>query len=380
MQSVSIIPQLKKKKPSHTSGTIIIRGFYNRKPVASISTGYKVDQANWDVEAKKVRQSAPNAILINQCIQMKLQQMQSQLMKHEIMGGNLNRSNIRAAVKGINPSRDFIKFCTDTIKANYTNSETIRTYESELTKLKQFQADVSFADIDYKFLQSYKNYMDQQLGNSDNTVWKTFKFLNTFINTAIKQGGIIEENPFKEFSRGKYVQSEREWLELEECDLIFQLLNRDDLPVIVKRVALYMLLMCYSGLRFEDAMAFDPDLHMIDDQRLVKRTSKGKGKIVNIKMWDRLTIIIDLIKDNRISLTNKKFNEWLQVVASLSGVTKHLTAHLGRHTFGGLLADADISIEQAKELLGHHDIRSTKIYYHMKNKKLDEATAKLNNL
>jgi integrase/recombinase XerD len=380
MQNVSIIPQLKKKKAIHTSGTIIIRGFYNRRPVASISTGYKVEQQHWDIEGKKVKSSAPNAMLINQCIQMKLQQMQSQLMKHEIMGGNINRSRIRAAVKGINPSRDFIKFCKDSITANYTNTETIRTYESEITKVSQFQVDVSFADIDFKFLQSYKNYMEQQLGNSDNTVWKSFKFLNTFINMAIKQGGIIEENPFKEFNRGKYIQTQRDWLELEECDMIFQLLNRDDIPVVVKRVALYFLLMCYSGLRFEDAMAFDPDVHIIQNQRLVKRTSKGKGKVVNIKMWDRLTVIIDLVKENAINLSNKKFNEWLQVVQSLSGVSKHLTAHLGRHTFGGLLADADISIEQAKELLGHHDIRSTKIYYHMKNKKLDEAASKLNNL
>jgi site-specific recombinase XerD len=380
MQSVSIIAQLKKKKPTHTSGTIIIRGFYNRKPVAAISTGYKVEQVHWDIDAKKVRPAAPNAGLINQCIQMKLQQMQSQLMKHEIMGGAINRSKIRAAVKGINPSKDFVKFCTDTIAANYKNAESARTYNSEVSKLKQFQTDVSFADIDYKFLQSYKNYMEHQLHNADNTVWKSFKFINTFINIAIKQGGIIEENPFKEFNRGKYEQSQRAWLELEECDHIFQLLNREDIPVIVKRVALYFLLMCYSGLRFQDAMSFDPDVHMIDDQRLVKRTSKGKGKVVNIKMWDRLSVIIDLIKDNRIRLTNKKFNNWLQVVASLAGITKHLTAHLGRHTYGGLLVDSGASEEQAKDLLGHRDIRSTRIYFHMKQKKLDEVAAKLNNL
>lgn len=380
MQNVSIIPQLKKKKPEHTTGTIIIRGYYNRKPVAAISTGYKIEQSHWDLETKKVKGSAPNAALINQCIQMKLQEMNATLMKYEIMGGQVNRSRIKAAVKGLNPARDFHQFCLDAIAEHYTNPETIRTYKSEVTKLQQFRPELSFADLDYSTLQAYRMYMKEELGNEPNTIFKTFKFMNRMLNIAMKQGGIIDENPMNDFDRGKYTNPQRQFIELEACDAIFKLIARDDVPVIVRRVSIYYLLMCYSGLRFEDAMAFDPDIHTIDNQRLVKKTSKGEGMVLNLLLWDRLAPIIDLIREHRLNLTNKKFNKWMEVVTTLAGIDKKLTAHIGRHTFGGFLADAEIPIEQAQHLLGHKDIRSTRIYYHMKQKKLDEAASKLNNL
>ena len=57
-----------------------------------------------------------------------------------------------------------------------------------------------------------------------------------------------------------------------------------------------------------------------------------------------------------------------------------LTCHVGRHTFGGLLAEMEIPEEQAQKLLAHKDIRSTRVYYHIKAKNLDNAMDKLNNM
>jgi integrase len=380
MQHTSIIAILKKKKATHNFGTVYIRGFFNRSPVAAITTGYKVLITNWDAENRRVHDHAPNAKLINACISSKLQDMEKQLLQIEIMGKSLNRRHIKAAVKGEDAGMNFIKFCTGNIQQKYTNPETIRTYTSEVTKLLQFQRDVSFADIDFKFLTDYKAYMRDVLHNADNTIWKSFKFLRTMTKDALKQGGIISQDPFEEFDRGKYAQTQPVFNTVQECDKIQKLLDDDNMVIIAKRVALYYLLMCYSGLRFEDAISFNPDVHVIDNTRLIRKTSKGKGSYINIKLYDRLRAVIALVRLYPLRITNTDFNKWLKIVAATVGIDKDITAHSGRHTFGSLLADMNVPIEKAQLLLGHADMRSTKIYYHIKQNNVDDEADKLNAL
>ena len=149
---------------------------------------------------------------------------------------------------------------------------------------------------------------------------------------------------------------------------------------MVRTVASYFLLMCYSGLRYEDAITFKPAIHIIENERLVRKTSKGKGNIINIILYGRLREIVEMVKLFPLKMSNKKFNEWLQIVAAHSRINKHITCHVGRHTFGSFLPDAGISKEAAQKLLGHSDMRSTNIYYHMKDKNVDDAAEKLNAL
>ncbi|MBO9571398.1 MAG: phage integrase SAM-like domain-containing protein [Chitinophagaceae bacterium] len=86
-----------------------------------------------------------------------------------------------------------MQFCRDRIfgrkdengkvieRGDYTKPRTIGTYEAECTKLEKFQSIITFADIDYNFLNNYKNYMRDELENDPNTIWKAFKFMNNQI-------------------------------------------------------------------------------------------------------------------------------------------------------------------------------------------------------
>lgn len=379
MQNVSIIALMKKKKPTHTYGTIYIRGFLNRKPVAALSTGHQIQVQHWDADKRQVSDKAPNARLINTCIEIKLQQMKAALMKAEIMGASINKSAIAAVVRGNESNQNFITFCKERIKENYSSKQTIRSYHAECSKIENFAGSVLFNDINYAFLERYKNYMRDKLQNHPNTIWKSLKFLNTMLNLAIKHGGIIDENPLKNFDRGKYVNSEKIWLEISECEKIYQVACNQQHALIIRQVAVYFLLMCYSGLRFEDAILFDPDVHIIEKERIVQRTSK-KGIMVNIFIYDRLAPVIALVKENRLKITNQPFNRYLKLVATAAGINKNLTSHVGRHSMGGFLSDARVKEEEAQKILGHGDIRSTKVYYHMKNERIDNAVQQLNNL
>ena len=223
--------------------------------------------------------------------------------------------------------------------------------------------------------------MENKLKKSTNTIWKSFKFMNTMIRDAVKMKGIIDHNPFEDFDRGSYKNPVKLGLEMMHCDLIEPLCLREDVPVQISRVAIKFLFMCYCGLRFEDAMTFDPEIHVINNDRIVLKTQKA-GVSINMKLYDRLSNIINLLREYPLSrMSNQDFNQLLKVVGNLAGIGHiKLTCHVGRHTFGGLLAEMEIPEEQAQKLLAHKDIRSTRIYYHVKAKNLDKAMDKLNGL
>lgn len=379
MENVSIIATLKLKRPADLYGTIVIRGYYNRKPVTSKSTGQRIHIDHWDPHLRQVNNYNTNGKLINAIITKRLQEMQAQLIKTDLAGHRINRNIVYKAVKGLDDSKDFLKFCEERIRTDYTSKETIRSYNSECTKLLQFKAHISFADIDYHFLSSYKKYMLEKLHNDGNTVWKTFKFINTMINKAITIGGIVHENPFQKFDRGKYIQKQRTYLELKDCDAIEKIALDENQPVLVRRISIRFLLMCYSGMRFRDAISFNPVDH-VQNERIVMNYQKFNTQVNNSLVFDRLNRTVELTKNAPLKISNKDFNKWLKIIAGLAKIGIDLTSHLGRHTLGSLLAEAEVPIETAQMILGHSDIRSTKIYYHQKAKNADKAMDALNAL
>lgn len=73
-------------------------------------------------------------------------------------------------------------------------------------------------------------------------------------------------------------------------------------------------------------------------------------------------------KDNKGQL--QRFSEtgvqWIiKESAKASGITKHVTSHVLRHTYATHLLEMGLDIMTLKELLGHSDIHTTMIYLHI---------------
>jgi len=167
---------------------------------------------------------------------------------------------------------------------------------------------------------------------------------------------------------------------VDDCIKIEQVAFNAEVDTKIRTVAYYYLFMCYTGLRFRDAVVyFDYNKHIVDGERIVMTTEKFKVDI-DLLIHGRLWPVLEYIRFNRLLITNQEFNKYLRDVQSLSGVQTGLSAHIGRHTFGTMLAELDVPIEKAQRLLGHRDLESTKIYYHIKNKSLDKEMRKFENL
>lgn len=60
--------------------------------------------------------------------------------------------------------------------------------------------------------------------------------------------------------------------------------------------------------------------------------------------------------------SNQKMNAYLKELADLCGIQKTLSTHVARHSFACLTLANKVSIESIAKMLGHTDIRTTKIY------------------
>jgi len=97
-------------------------------------------------------------------------------------------------------------------------------------------------------------------------------------------------------------------------------------------------------------------------------TARERSKQSNlIFTYDRLPIKQDFI--------SKKFKKYV----IKAGLNKKLNFHSLRHTFASWLVQRGVSIYEVSKLLGHSDIKVTKIYSHLRAEDLRDSVNLLNN-
>ena len=75
--------------------------------------------------------------------------------------------------------------------------------------------------------------------------------------------------------------------------------------------------------------------------------------------------------------SNNCCNENLQHLAARCGIGKHLTFHVGRHTFATLALNRGMPVETLSRILGHTNIRTTQIYAKITDRKVSADMAAL---
>lgn len=74
------------------------------------------------------------------------------------------------------------------------------------------------------------------------------------------------------------------------------------------------------------------------------------------------------------------YNRNLQTIQYRAGIEKHISSHVGRHTFGTVCINQHIPIEVVKEFMGHKDIKTTSIYAKILDKTVNKEFDKLKNV
>jgi integrase/recombinase XerD len=122
---------------------------------------------------------------------------------------------------------------------------------------------------------------------------------------------------------------------------------------------------CLTGLDYSDMTTVRLD--HIKEYRgylfIVKKRNKTVNE-ANIPYNKEAAEIFEKYGHNLKLMPNANYNLCLKEIAQLAGITKRITSHTGRKTFGMLkLNDEGFNIASVSKMLGHRSIRTTEEYY-----------------
>ncbi|NTW33226.1 MAG: site-specific integrase [Bacteroidetes bacterium] len=240
-------------------------------------------------------------------------------------------------------------------------SETIRTYTSQITKMKQFRPELKLEDLDESFLLQYERYILGTLKNKTNTHYKSMGFIKTVYHHALEDG-LVKEGIFKKFPLTKK-EGNREHLNKEELKKLENLLDKKLIPYQLN-VLHYFLFSCYTGLRYRDMknLSFN---NIVGENSMVQLEMHKTKEIIKIPLTPRAKKLIGEGFQNqkvfRVA-TNQVTNRYLKELMNIAEIHKIISFHSARHTFATCSIDFGIPIEVISKLLGHKKIATTQIY------------------
>lgn len=268
-----------------------------------------------------------------------------------------------------------------TLKNYFTTQKYLERFLKEVYRKK----DVVLSELNYRFITEFDYYLrnyepeDHHKPLANNGVMKHLERFRKVVNLGIKMEW-LEKNPFVSFKL-KFEKVERECLTQEELKTI------ENLKLNISRLQMvrdFFIFSCYTGLAYIDLMqlevsnivtGYDGELWLISDRQKT-------GSLVRVPLLPKALEILEKYKGNKRSLatgtifpsiSNQKLNAYLKEIADLSGIEKHLTFHLARHTFATTVTLSNgVPIESVSKMLGHGSIRTTQIYAKVVEKKLSE--------
>ncbi|MGK0364954.1 MAG: integrase/recombinase XerC, partial [Saprospiraceae bacterium] len=221
-----------------------------------------VKPENWlnanGVYVREAGKGAPrNGKVINAFIRSFIARAENILLEAQMQNQSVSFSEFKAKIVNSN-NQDFLQFFDEEIKrrtqANFAETS-ITTYQSEYNKLKLYRNRIDFVDLSPAFLEAYQDYLTEELGNKQNTVFRAMKTIKTILNVARKKK-ITDVYPFDNF-KFTYQKDTRAQLNLTELERLQNHYDKQTLPKHLQNVLKYFLFACYTGLSFADLEALD---------------------------------------------------------------------------------------------------------------------------
>lgn len=263
-------------------------------------------------------------------------------------------------------------------KGNYDN------WDSTIKHLRKYNPkDVSFAQLDRKFVEGFREYLTKTArtpGNkllSANSACSYFNKFRAALKQAVKDG-IIRTNPAEQVDSLPQGDSEREFLTLEELQSILK--HECEIPILKKA----FIFSCLSGLRWSDINKLVwSEIQHSDDYgwyiRFVQKKTKGTETLPISDQARELLGIID--EGTERVFKGLKYSAWhnlkLQQWVMKAGISKTITFHCARHTYATLQLTLGTDIFTVSKLLGHKDLRTTQVYAKIIDSKKKEAANKI---
>ena len=251
--------------------------------------------------------------------------------------------------------------------------------------LTAYNINVAMRDVNRDYIVGLTNFLRNEYRSPRGKKLKDYSVINYLgclrnaLNMAVRED-VIADNPIMKLStqdKVKAPESQREFLTIEEG----QKLEATDSPYPhIKQAFLFA---CYTGLRCSDVRSITWGKIVKDGEKFRLHTVMFKTKrpfyiplSKKAMQWmpergDKTDN--DLIFERIPVQVNTKL--YLQPWLDKAGITKPITFHCSRHTFGTMMLTLGADIYTTSKLLGHTKVEVTQIYAKIINKKKDDAVS-----
>lgn len=233
--------------------------------------------------------------------------------------------------------------------------------------LKQYSPQpIAFQAMNENWILDFQKYLLKKF--SQNTAWLLITKIRAGIKIALRKG-FIRNNFLEKINPNEKIhfkQNKRTFLTADEIQKLFNTpcSNQD-----LQRAFMFSI---FTGLRYSDICALTwRNIEKDFISLTVKKTDEPERLPLNQSakkiLFDRQEKIIPMNPDQKVfkMLAPSSTNYGLKIWARKAGIAKHLTFHVGRHTYAFLLLTSGVSLYDASKALGHASINMTMIYAHM---------------
>lgn len=378
-----------RKNKLKKDGTGLIQlELYKNRTRRLMSTDIYIKPEEWDSNSSKVYYSNSRADEYNMTLHDIIKKIESILRHAKLKEKDFSIDEILELMVH-NESDSLANFMLDEIEKDQRISEkTKRDLLNTRKRILEFNSKVRLQDINFKFISDFDNYL-RVSGYSINTIGKLHKNLKRFLNLAIKYNMLSQgDYPYRNF-KVERESTTRESLTYDELIAIESVSYES--TSINNQVKNMFLFACYTGLRISDVIRLKTtDCKKSSSGWVLEFRTFKVSKLAYIPIHSLFStkgkyskpeiILCNYYSSNKELIFPKvpeaTINRHLKEIAKQAGITKNVTFHMGRHTFGTIMASR-IPLPTLQSLMQHSDIKTTMIYVNMSNQIIDENLGKI---
>lgn len=194
---------------------------------------------------------------------------------------------------------------------------------------------------------------------------------------AALDAGIIANDPTVHISYPRQHVRERARLTEQEVAAIAAL----EPPYELVPARDLFLWQCYTGMAWVDCATLTSDMITAENGHIyIIRSRQKTGVRYRTMLLKPAAAILAKYGGTLPKMVSFTYHRRLQRIAKAAGITKHVTSHVGRHTFATWALSHGVPIEIVSKMLGHTNIETTQIYAKILAKDVDAQFERLDGL
>jgi integrase len=342
---------------------------------------------HWDDAKSVVKKSHSNAPRLNHLLLTKLAETNRFLLQLQSEGKDLSAAQVKKEILFLSSDKNFFDIADahlEEIKANnkFGRLTVDKAYVGHIANFVRSR-QLSFQDLNENFLSKYMTFLRNSKKLSERTIANHLVLIRLLFNKAIRQGLIDRKfYPFgKDKIKIKFPETRKVGLTIQEVQSIENLTNLSVEENHTRNVWLFSFYL--AGIRVADVLKIRwSDIY---DNR-IHYTMNKNSKLVSLQLPDKIHSILNqytqykrcvddfvfpelkVVDPNdqkqiyaKAKIANKWLNTHLREIARKAGITKKLTMHISRHSFGNIAGDK-IPVQMLQQLYRHSSVTTTMMY------------------